>query len=304
MASEIRVGLNPPNSKLVVDFERTRALLDDIVDAGIDDIHVCDHVSFHGGIGFDALINASALLAMHPDIVVSTTVYLLPLRHPVAVARQVSDLTRLAPGRLSFGVGIGGEEPEEYRSCGIDITTRGRRMNEALDVLELLLQGEPVSFRGEFYDLDQVHVKPKVEQHVPIIVGGRSNAALRRTATHGDGWVGLWSSPSRFAAATERIEKVAADVGRADIDWQHAMFVWCGLGSNAEHALATEMSGLYDLPFSAFAKYCPTGNAREIADFLLPYVEAGCRQFHLAAVAEDDQQRIEIAAEVKDLLNR
>jgi len=303
MASEIRVGLNPPNSKLVIDFVRTRETIDEMFDAGITDIHVCDHVSFHGGIGFDALINAAALLAMHPEVTVSTTVYLLPLRHPVAVARQVSDLTRLAPGRFSFGVGIGGEEPEEYRSCGIDIATRGRRMNEALDILRYLLEGESVTFRGEFYDLDDVLVQPRVNDAVPVIVGGRSNAALRRTALHGDGWVGLWNSPKRFAAATEQIEKVAADFGRADIAWQHAMFVWCGLGDNAEQRLAQEMSGLYDLPFSAFSKYCPTGNAEQIAEFLMPYVEAGCHQFHLAAVSEDESERIAIAAEVKRLLN-
>ena len=179
-------------------------------------------------------------------------------------------------------------------------------MNESLDVLQLLLTGEPVTYRGDFFDLEAVHVKPGVEQDVPIIIGGRSDSALKRASLHGDGWVGLWNSPSRFSDATERIEKVAADVGRADTDWKHAMFLWCGLSSSteaAQDALALEMSGLYDLPFTAFEKYCPTGDARRIADFLLPYVEAGCRQFHLAAVGTNEQERIEIAAEVKQLLN-
>jgi alkanesulfonate monooxygenase SsuD/methylene tetrahydromethanopterin reductase-like flavin-dependent oxidoreductase (luciferase family) len=90
--------------------EAARAFLAGVSDAGID--HVCcgDHVSFAGA-GFDGLVQATALAMLHPTLPIHTGVYLLPLRHPVLVARQLADIDRIAPGRLIFGVGVGGGPP-------------------------------------------------------------------------------------------------------------------------------------------------------------------------------------------------
>ena len=95
-------------------------------DPNVDRMVIFQNV-FKGGRGFDGLVNATALAVMSRRATVQTAVYLLPLRHPVPVARQVASLAALAPGRLEFGVGIGGEDPAETRACGIDPATRGRR---------------------------------------------------------------------------------------------------------------------------------------------------------------------------------
>src|SRR5690606_3451281 len=100
--------------------------------AGIDHIGLCDHVSFHVGTGFDGLLSAGTVLALSERLQVNTGVYLLPLRHPVLVTRQLADLAQLAPGRLTFGVGLGGEDPHEVEMCGVDPRTRGRRMDECM----------------------------------------------------------------------------------------------------------------------------------------------------------------------------
>ena len=99
--------------------ETARAFLTQAGREGID--HVCcgDHVSF-AGLGFDGLVQATALAMLHPALPVYSGVYLLPLRHPVPVARQLADIARLAPGRLIFGVGIGGEDRHEVAICGVD----------------------------------------------------------------------------------------------------------------------------------------------------------------------------------------
>ena len=146
---------------------------------GIDRVCVGDHVTFNGGRGFDGLLNATALAVLSRRITVQTAVYLLPLRHPVPVARQVSSLAALAPGRLSFGVGIGGEDPAELRACGIDLASRGRRMDEALTVLRPLLAGAEVTMSGNFFSLDGVRISPAPTPPVPIVIGGRSAAGPR-----------------------------------------------------------------------------------------------------------------------------
>lgn len=276
-------------------------------DAGLD--HVCcgDHVSFFVGAGVDGLLQATVLAMAHPTLRISTGVYLLPLRHPVLVARQLSDLNRLAPGRLVFGVGIGGEDRHEAEICGVDPATRGRRMEECLRVLRSLLTGAPTSFHGEFFDLDDALVLPAPADPIPIIVGGRSNAAVRRAGRLGDGWLGIWNSARRFAEVVEIIADEAAGAGRDDLPTRHAMQVWCGIADTKEHArarLAPAMQAFYQIPFESFEKYSPYGTAEDVAEFLVPYVEAGCTTFNLIPQADDPEAALAGAAAVKKLLAR
>jgi alkanesulfonate monooxygenase SsuD/methylene tetrahydromethanopterin reductase-like flavin-dependent oxidoreductase (luciferase family) len=91
---------------------------------------------------------------------VYVALYLLPLRHPVLVARQLATIAQLAPGRLTLGVGIGGEDPHELEICGVDPRTRGRRMDESLQILRGLGKGTPVTFDGEFFSLDEALILP------------------------------------------------------------------------------------------------------------------------------------------------
>jgi alkanesulfonate monooxygenase SsuD/methylene tetrahydromethanopterin reductase-like flavin-dependent oxidoreductase (luciferase family) len=275
--------------------------------AGIDRVCVGDHVTFKGGRGFDGLVNATALAVASRRLVVQTAVYLLPLRHPVPVARQVASLAALAPGRLSFGVGLGGEDPAELRACGVDPATRGRRMDEALSVLRPLLEGAEVTTSGAFFRLDRVSIQPSPDPPVPIVIGGRSDAALRRVARHGDGWLGLWVSPGRYADAVERISRHACDAGRAVAEWQHGMHVWCGFGASAAVArsrLAVVMEGFYQTPFGKFERYCPCGTPEEVAAGLRPYVDAGCRSFNLIPLADSAEAAIEGAEAVRAVLRR
>src|SRR5262249_41257644 len=185
-------------------------------DAGID--HVCcgDHVSFFVGVGLDGLIQATTLAMLHPTLPVMTGVYLLPLRHPVLVARQLSDLDQLAPGRLVFGVGIGGEDRHEVEICGVEPSPRGRRLEASLTVLRQPLGGAPPTFHGEFFELDDALVLPAPARPVPIIVGGRSDAAARRAGRLGDGWLGIWNSARRFRDVVDMAGAEAAPARRPD----------------------------------------------------------------------------------------
>jgi hypothetical protein len=123
-AASARIGMFAPAGLLEQGPETARAFLAQVGKAGID--HVCcgDHVSF-AGLGFDGLVQATALAMLHPTLPVYSGVYLLPLRHPVLVARQLADIARLAPGRLIFGAGIGGEDRREVAICGVDYCPYG-----------------------------------------------------------------------------------------------------------------------------------------------------------------------------------
>jgi alkanesulfonate monooxygenase SsuD/methylene tetrahydromethanopterin reductase-like flavin-dependent oxidoreductase (luciferase family) len=305
MTPSPRVGMFLPMNLLSRGPRAATAFLAQVSDAGID--HVCcgDHVSFLAGVGFDGLVQATALSALHPSLPVYTGVYLLPLRHPVLVARQLADIAQLAPGRLIFGVGVGGEDRHELEVCGVDPASRGRRMDECLTVLRQLLTGQPVTFSGEFFDLSGAIIAPAPAAAIPVVVGGRSDAAISRAGRLGDGWLGIWNSPRRFAAAVGLAAQEARRAARADPPARHGMQAWCGLAGSRQQALAClapAMEAMYQLPFERFERYCPYGTAEDVAEFLAPYAEAGCTEFNLIACSPGDQEALSGVAAVRELL--
>jgi alkanesulfonate monooxygenase SsuD/methylene tetrahydromethanopterin reductase-like flavin-dependent oxidoreductase (luciferase family) len=305
VAGSARVGMFPPYDLLEQGPETARAFLAQAGEAGID--HVCcgDHVSFFGGLGFDGLVQATALAMPHPTLPVYSGVYQLPLRHPVLVARQLADIGRIAPGRLIFGVGVGGEDRHEAAVCGVDPATRGLRMNECLTIVRQLLTGTAVTCHGTFFDLEEAVIAPASTAAIPIVIGGRSDTAIRRAGRLGDGWLGIWVSPRRFAAAVEMAAQEAAAAGRPSPPARHAMQVWCGLADSkaaARACLAPAMQAFYQIPFERFERYCPYGTADDVAGFLAPYAAAGCAEFNLIPQSPDHDQAIAGAAAVRKLL--
>src|SRR5262249_1920940 len=140
---------------------------------------------------------------------------------------------------------------------------------------------------------------------VPLIVGGRSDAAINRAARLGDGWLGIWVSPRRYAAVRDQIANVAAEAGRDASGFEHALNVWCGFGTTREAArqqLATQMQSFYQMPFEPFERYSPYGTPEDVAEFLHPYIEAGCSAFNVIPCALDDDTAIAAVGELRTLL--
>jgi alkanesulfonate monooxygenase SsuD/methylene tetrahydromethanopterin reductase-like flavin-dependent oxidoreductase (luciferase family) len=277
--------------------------------AGLDHVAVGDHVSFIVGAGFDGLLGAASVLASSRRLATNTAVYLLPLRHPVLVARQLSDLAQLAPGRLRLGVGLGGEDPHELEICGVDPKTRGRRMDECMQIVRALMTGEAVSFEGEFFSVTEALIVPPPSVPIPLIVGGRSDRAIQRAGRLGDGWFGIWVSANRYASVVAQLQDEAAAAGRVPVSVPHvfvnALNVWCGVGSSADIARANVAAGMeafYQLPYERFEKWSPFGTPEQIAYFLRPYIEAGCSLFNLIIQGESVEEEIDAAAEIRQLM--
>ena len=276
-----------------------------MADAGIDHVGASDHVSFFTGWGIDGITAATALASAEPRLDVALGVYLLPLRHPVVVARQLATFAQATHGRLELGVGVGGEDPHEYTVCGIDPHTRGRRMDECVGILRSLLGGDTVGFDGEFFQLEAARILPSPRVPIPIVIGGRSPAALRRAGVLGDGWIAAWTTPERFAAGVASIADHASAAGRENVVWRHGFQPWVGLGATREDAraaVAAPIEAMYRQPFERFERFSPYGSPRQIADALAPYVAQGCVSFNIAAQADDWRRAVDGVAEVRALL--
>jgi len=298
------IGTLASPAMLQSDHKTRRELVARVLDRGLDHVFVADHVSFHVGMGMDGLINAATLTAIDERLKVCVGVYLLALRHPVTVARQLATIAEAAPGQLLLGVGVGGEDRNEIEMCGVDPKTRGRRTNECLDVIQALLEGEPVDYHGEFFQFERGWIKPKPSQPIPILIGGRADAALARAARYGDGWLGVWTSAQRFAGAVATVNTQASQLGRPAPE-QHGIQVWVGVDSNRDRArarLAKGMENFYRIPYERFEKYAPYGEAEEVADFLAAYVDAGCQVFNIMPVADSDAAGIDAVAQIRERL--
>ncbi|MCH8994213.1 MAG: LLM class flavin-dependent oxidoreductase, partial [Chloroflexi bacterium] len=124
-------------------------------EAGVDGLFAGDHVTFYG-VGNDGLINLAPIAVATQRVQLMTSVFLLALRHPTPVALQCAMLDQLSLGRLVLGVGIGGEDANEWWACGIDPKTRARRTDEALEILRSLWTQEETTFQGKYFQLDKV----------------------------------------------------------------------------------------------------------------------------------------------------
>jgi probable F420-dependent oxidoreductase len=165
---------------------------------------------------YDAFAYLAFLAARTSRVRLGTHVYNVGLRHPFTTARGVQTLDLLSGGRFEFGIGASWLA-QEWDAAQLDFATRGRRVDEAIEVCKKLWTDEVVSHRGEFFEFDGVVFEPKPAQRPwpPILVGGESRAALRRAARHGDGWLGMGHT---FESASERVaalRALRADVGRA-----------------------------------------------------------------------------------------
>lgn len=163
----------------------------------------------------DMWTSTAAMAAVTKRIRFVCGVYVLPLREPIEVAKQAATLSILSQGRFILGAGVGWMK-EEFDTYGVDFASRGRRMDEMIEVLRGLWTGDFFEYHGEFFDFDPIVVSPKPSHPIPIYFGGTAKIALRRTARVGDGWIGAGNTPEEVPKVLGDMARMREAFGRAD----------------------------------------------------------------------------------------
>ncbi|MGA9723103.1 MAG: LLM class flavin-dependent oxidoreductase [Candidatus Binatus sp.] len=310
----------PLNSKIrfgamatAADREHALKTVNTLSEWGYDGIWTGDHVAFTGPID-DPLTQLTYLSALNSSLIFGTSIYLLPLRHPVTVAKMVATVDRLmGAGRFIFGVGVGGEFPPEYEACGVPLKQRGGRANEAIEIIKRLWSGEPVEYRGKYFSFGKITMspKPRTPGGPPVWVGGRAEAALKRAARLGDGWMPYVVTPKRVGDGLEFIAREAEKAGRKFEHFGTALHLFVTLGPSYEAALevaTTHLSKRYAMDFREPAKrYAAMGKPADVAARIDEFIKAGIRDVNvdiISAPAERDAQHEQFAREVIPLLRR
>jgi alkanesulfonate monooxygenase SsuD/methylene tetrahydromethanopterin reductase-like flavin-dependent oxidoreductase (luciferase family) len=186
-------------------------------------------------------------------------------------------------GRLTLGVGVGGEYPPEFEACGVPVAERGARTNEALEILTRLWPGERVSFEGKFTRFSDIAIKPPPTQrpHPPIWVSGRSAAAMRRAARFGDAWMPYMFTPDMVAESGAQVQAWAGRPVRSAL-----LIFFCVHGeAHTARAMAAEaLSKQYGQDFSRLVdRYALAGTPEEVISQVRRFTDAGVSALMVAS---------------------
>jgi alkanesulfonate monooxygenase SsuD/methylene tetrahydromethanopterin reductase-like flavin-dependent oxidoreductase (luciferase family) len=218
----------------------------------------------------------------------------------VVVAKQLADLDAWSGGRVSVGIGVGGEFAQEFEAVGIPLAERGARTDEAMEVLRTLWQGGPASHAGRFFSFRDVELRPVSPPRggagqpggPPLVVSGRKHPAMRRAARLGDGWMPYLMSPDAYARSVAVIESEAQAAGRTLEGFEWMMYLYCSIrgdGDRARDDVATFLGSAYgDKPRDMLDRIAPSGTPDEVAARLQAYVDAGVRHLVISPAAPQD----------------
>lgn len=244
-----------------------------------------DHVAAHCP-NLDSLTLLSAMAAVTERVTIGTAVFLLGLRNPVVVAKAVASLDYLSRGRVVFGVGVGGEREGEWAACGVQRSERGARVDEGLVMLRKLWASPKASHKGKFWSFEDTTIAPAPEQPggPPVIIGGRSDAAVRRASRY-DGWVGYLLSPERLSEVRKAL--VSTHPAPDELFLGHLLFVSMGAYREAKEKALQFLEARYLQPFDKLVdRYCLVGDAKSCANRMTEFFEAGAEHIILAPLCE------------------
>ena len=216
-------------------------------------------------------------------------VVVLPFRDPLILAKQCATIDYLSNGRLLPAFGVGSVAIPEWSATGRSPKGRGKRVDEMLEIMTLLWQGDSVNFDGEYFQYKRAQISPiPMRQPLPLWIGGSSKAAIRRTATLGTGWLAGIQTPDRIKPVVDLIKAESQATGRLiDEDHYGAGFGF-RFGSWDEPVVQEQAQRLARFPeMDSVESYYGIGDANDILKTIESYREAGISKFVLTPIVTD-----------------
>lgn len=274
--------------------ERVVADAQDAERRGFDYLAAGEHLLFHRPTQ-NSFISLAAAAGATSHIRLVSSIALLPLYPAVLAAKLASTLDVVSGGRLELGVGAGGEYPDEFAAVGVDPSTRFRRLDEALNIMQTVFGGEKSSFSGNFTSFTDVTMQPSPIQAAgpPIWLGGRKKGAIRRAARYADVWMPYMVDPERMRTTLEEVQTSAADFGRVGSSIRGALYIWICVDQDGDWARRVgveTVSRTYAQDFADLAdRYLLLGSPADVLARLAEFSDSGADRvvLQIAAPPED-----------------
>lgn len=213
------------------------------------------------------------------------------LRDPLLLAKECATIDFLSEGRLLPAFGIGSTASPVWKATGTPTKARGKRTNEALELIQRLWREDSVTFEGEFYQYKDACISPKpVQKKIPFWLGGSSDAAIRRTAKYGTGWLAGLETPQIVAPVIAGIKAAAEEAGRPiDADHFGAAFPF-RFGDGKDDATRRQVEAFEKRTKRDARDYFAIGGTEEIIEKLRSFVAAGAFKFVLRPIGNSDEE--------------
>ena len=210
----MKLGIHLPHIGRKASADAVRRAAVQAEELGFADVWVSEHIIVpratfpRSPLFYDPVLSLTWAAAVTKRVRLGTSVLVLPMRHPLPLAKELATLQNFSAGRLILGAGVGWLEAE-FAALGIPFNERGRRIDEGIAMMRAVWTQDPVTFRGKYVpaEIDQMTMRPFPDKPIPIWFGARSEAALRRTVKIGDGWHGSQLTPAEAAAVVERLRR-------------------------------------------------------------------------------------------------
>jgi probable F420-dependent oxidoreductase len=181
---------------------------------GLSDVWVSEHIIVpraqfpRSPLFYDPILTLTWIASVTERVRLGTSVIVLPMRHPLPLAKELATLQNLSGGRLILGVGVGWLEPE-FAALGVPFNERGRRMDEGIAMMRAVWSHDPVSFEAKYIParITDMTMLPQPVSPIPMWHGSRSEAAHRRTVRIGDGWHGSQVTPAQAGEVVKRLRR-------------------------------------------------------------------------------------------------
>lgn len=258
---------------------------------GLDSFWLSDHLLAPTP-ELDVIATLSLLASRTSRIKLGPSVFLLNLRHPLVAAKQFATLDYLSNGRIVMAVGTGANL-NDYSACGIPTEGRGKRLDEGIEILRKIWTESNVSFHGKYFNFNNATLEPKPKKRtnndsgtIDIWVGGRSEAALKRTARLADGYFASFQTPEEFARNMATVRDYAAQFGRANARIESGLILLCRLAPTRERAIEEMRPILQASGRADFVQRAVYGTPDDIITRLEEYIAVGLDKFVLWPLAE------------------
>ena len=264
-----------------------------IEDLGYDFLGCGEHVSFHGETA-NGLVSLSVAAGTTERIRLMSAITLVPLYPAALLAKMGAALDVASNGRFTLGVGVGGEFPNEFEACGVPVNQRGSRTDDALEVITRTWTETDVTYEGRYTTLKNFSLKPLPIQkpRPPIWVSGRTDAAMKRAAKYGDGWLPYMYTPEHLANSIEKIKAFGEEVGTDLSDFTFALYIFSAVHEDNDTAVkyaADRLSKQYAQDFSQLVhKYALAGDPDKCKARLQEYIDAGASAVFVSSACPDD----------------
>lgn len=258
----------------------------DFIDAcealDVDSLWLSDRL-VSSALSFEPVAFLSYVAGRLKKMKLGTSTLVLPTRNPIVLAKELATLDFLSRGRLFPAFGLGGDESKDLQAIGVNRKERAARADEMIVFMRRLWTEENVTFEGKFYSVQNATITPRPWQKngLPIWIGGRSQAAMRRTGRLGDGWLVSSIAPQEVEAGIKTIRAYAADAGRQVPEDHYGVlipFYFAASGEKAFEIAGQSIRARADMPIGEFTAF---GDPDRVRAKVQAYIAAGATKFVL-----------------------